>query len=169
MEVEENRVLLMLGSNTKDASVAMSEAIALLKMECQMCLVGSQWISEAWGFAGPAFLNQVVEVEWEYPLDDLLKLVLRVEKQLGRIRNPNATTYENRRMDIDLILWSGGTYQSEFLEVPHPRMHMRRFVMKPLAEHWGHWVHPVQNLSVQQLLAQCGDENLVHLFQTTEN
>lgn len=159
----QNRALLLLGSNAEDATEALKQARTLLAEATAVVKEGSLWRTSAWGFEGPDFINQVVEVCWEGPLEALMTFALEAEQRMGRVRNPSATTYENRRIDIDLILWSGGEYQSDLLTVPHPRMHLRRFVLEPLAEKWGNWFHPIQNLSVQELLARCGDENLVHL------
>ncbi len=164
-----DRVLLMLGSNAEDASDALVEAQEALVEQVDIRLRGSVWRTPAWGFEGPDFLNQVLEVYWEDSLNELMDHALGVEMRLGRVRNPAAIAYENRRMDIDLILWSGGQYQSDTVIVPHPHMEIRRFVLHPLVEHWGDWVHPVQNCSISELLARCCDENLIHLQQTIEN
>ncbi|MEY2999450.1 MAG: 2-amino-4-hydroxy-6-hydroxymethyldihydropteridine diphosphokinase [Bacteroidota bacterium] len=164
-----HRVLLMLGSNAWDAPQALAEAQEVLNERVQIIRAGSIWQTPAWGFEGPDFLNQVLEAHWEEPLEALMAWALEVEKRLGRVRNPSATTYENRRMDIDLILWSGGEYRVDSVVVPHPRMEIRRFVLHPLAEHWGEWQHPIQKCTVSELLTRCSDENLIHLHQTTEN
>lgn len=169
MEQLNSTVLLMLGSNSLDASVAMQTALTQIDSKLKVKRIGSIWKSEAWGFDGPEFLNQIVEVFWQEPMDKLLQLLLNIEKDLGRIRLKEQKRYENRRMDIDILMWSSGRYNSECLEVPHPRMHLRRFVLVPLVEFWGDWLHPVQKLSINELLMACHDEKLVHLFQTTEN
>ncbi|MFM1884777.1 MAG: 2-amino-4-hydroxy-6-hydroxymethyldihydropteridine diphosphokinase [Bacteroidota bacterium] len=160
----QNRALLLLGSNAEDAVQALALARGYLAESTSLLQEGSLWRTAAWGFEGPDFINQVVEVCWEGELDALMTCALEVEKRLGRVRNPTAIGYENRRMDIDVILWSGGQYRSHNLIVPHPRMHLRRFVLQPLAEYWADWEHPVENLRVQELLARCGDENLIHLY-----
>ena len=159
----QNRALLLLGSNAKDAVQALALARGYLAESTPLLQEGSLWGTAAWGFEAPDFINQVVEVCWEGELDALMTCALEVEKRLGRVRNPTAVGYENRRMDIDLILWSGGEYSSDLLTVPHPRMHLRRFVLQPLAEYWADWLHPIENVTVQVLLQRCGDEHLVHL------
>ena len=159
----QNRALLLLGSNSEDAVDALARARGFLAELTEVVQEGSIWRTAAWGFKAPDFLNQVLEVCWEGDLELLMTRALEVEKRLGRVRNPAATGYESRRMDIDVILWSAGEYHSDSVTVPHPRMHLRRFVLQPMAEHWGDWMHPKENLSVQELLTRCGDENLVHL------
>ena len=167
--VHENRAILLLGSNSSDAGVALQEAMAMLGEEMHLERKGSIWQTAAWGFEGPDFLNQAVEVRWALALDNLMERCLAVERAMGRLRNPQAQGYENRRMDIDIILWSKGEYQSDSVIVPHPRMEFRRFVLQPLAEHWGNWNHPTLNMTVAELLDRCSDENLIHLQQTIEN
>ena len=159
----QSRALLLLGSNAEDAVRALAEARNYLAEETTVLKEGSLWRTAAWGFEGPDLVNQVVEVCSEGPIEALMRFALETEKHIGRVRNPSANTYENRRIDIDVILWSGGEYQSIMLTVPHPRMHLRRFVLQPLAEFWADWMHPIKNLSVKELLALCGDEHLVHL------
>lgn len=164
----QNRAILLLGSNAPDALFALGQAREALQRETEIVLAGSLWRSAAWGFEGPDFINQAVEVTWEGDLSVFMTRCIEIEKKLGRVRNTAVSGYENRRIDLDIILWEGGVYVSENLIVPHPRMHIRRFVLHPVAEHWGEWIHPVENLSVRALLACCRDENLVHLHQTTE-
>jgi len=121
---------------------------------------GALWSSPAWGFEGAPFLNQAVEVAWEGGPDALLARALTIEAAHGRVRNMNAAGYEDRSLDIDLIMWDGGEHQSSALELPHPRMASRRFVLAPLAEHWSDWQHP-NGHRVAELLAACADDSVV--------
>ena len=121
---------------------------------------GSFWSSPAWGFEGAPFINQAIEVSFDGTPDELLGIALHIEAEHGRIRNSNEAGYEDRSLDIDLILWDGGASQSERLQLPHPRMAERRFVLAPLAEHWSEWKHP-NGLSVAEMLAACPDASEV--------
>ncbi|CAI8323917.1 MAG: 2-amino-4-hydroxy-6-hydroxymethyldihydropteridinepyrophosphokinase [Owenweeksia sp. TMED14] len=162
---QRNRVLILLGSNLEDPISVIKAVINDLNKLAPLVKKGSLYRSKSWGFEGEDFLNQMIEVKWEFPLCDLMTCLLDIERKNGRIRNKKLQDYENRVIDIDIILWSEGEYLSPNLEVPHPRMLKRRFVLIPLAEYWSDWTHPNSKSSIVSLLASCSDENLVHLHK----
>jgi 2-amino-4-hydroxy-6-hydroxymethyldihydropteridine diphosphokinase len=181
------KVLLLLGSNSEDAAEVLSEARAALARRAlndgaapephavagavagaPITRVGSLWRTAAWGFEGPDFVNQIVEIEWNGEPKSLLLECLEVERQLGRIRPTGGPRYTSRRIDIDLILTNPFmTLADAELELPHPRMHQRRFVLQPLAEHWADWQANVLGHSVAELLFLCSDPNSVHLYSNS--
>ena len=163
-----NRVLISLGSNSPDPLLAINNAISTIILHAKIHKKGSLFSSKSWGFNGRDFLNQMIEVEWQDSLSILMTTLLKIEEKLGRTRNANSNNYENRIIDIDIILWSGGEYVSKNLEVPHPRMNERLFVLAPLCEYWADWIHPIEKTSMDSLLATCSDENLVHLYKSNE-
>src|SRR4051812_28847415 len=88
----------------------------------------------------PAFMNMVVELCGKLPPpDQVLTLLLKVEHKLGRTRDVRQGP---RTVDLDLLLYDSVESDSEFLTLPHPRMHLRRFVLEPLSELAGQLVHP---------------------------
>jgi 2-amino-4-hydroxy-6-hydroxymethyldihydropteridine diphosphokinase len=158
------KVLLLLGSNSEDAASVLSEARAALARRAPITRAGSLWRTAAWGFEGPDFINQVVEIQWNDEPKALLLECLEVERRLGRIRPTGGPRYTSRRIDIDLLLTDPFTTSADAdLELPHPRMHLRRFVLQPLAEHWGSWQANVSGHSVADALLVCADANSVHL------
>jgi 2-amino-4-hydroxy-6-hydroxymethyldihydropteridine diphosphokinase len=158
------KVLLLLGSNSEDATSVLGEARAALARRAPITRSGSLWRTAAWGFEGPDFINQVIEIEWTGELKALLLECLDVERHLGRIRPTGGPRYASRRIDIDLILTQPFTALADAeLELPHPRMHQRRFVLEPLAEHWANWQADVLGRSVADVLFVCSDPNSVHL------
>jgi 2-amino-4-hydroxy-6-hydroxymethyldihydropteridine diphosphokinase len=162
------KVLLLLGSNSEDAVEVLSEARAALARRAPITRSGSLWRTAAWGFEGPDFINQVVEIEWNGEPKALLSECLEVERRLGRIRPTGGPRYTSRRIDIDLILTNPFmTLADAELELPHPRMHQRRFVLEPLAEHWSLWKASLIGHSVADLEAMCADQNAVHLFSNS--
>jgi 2-amino-4-hydroxy-6-hydroxymethyldihydropteridine diphosphokinase len=166
------KVLLLLGSNSEDAVEVLSEARAApvtfapedSEAGAHVTRTGSLWRTAAWGFEGPDFINQVIEIEWNGEPKSLLLECLEVERRLGRIRPTGGPRYTSRRIDIDLILTQPFmTLADAELELPHPRMHQRRFVLEPLAEHWADWQANALGHSVADLLLVCSDPNSVHL------
>jgi 2-amino-4-hydroxy-6-hydroxymethyldihydropteridine diphosphokinase len=100
--------------------------------------------------AQPWFLNQVVEAETElFPLQ-LLKATQRIERELGRVRSvPKGP----RTVDIDILFYGRAVVHTERLEIPHPRLAERRFVLAPLADLAPDLRHPLTKLTVREMLA----------------
>jgi 2-amino-4-hydroxy-6-hydroxymethyldihydropteridine diphosphokinase len=109
----------------------------------------------------PWFLNQVLEVQTRYPPHTLLDICLAIEKRLGRRR-----TFEKgpRRIDLDILFFGTSILNSPTLILPHPRLHLRCFVLTPLAELTPHFRHPVLNQTIADLLHHCADTALVELW-----
>jgi 2-amino-4-hydroxy-6-hydroxymethyldihydropteridine diphosphokinase len=83
----------------------------------------------------PAFLNMVVGVDTAMSLDALLHVLLDIEREHGRVRDPGAEGYLNRTLDMDILCTAEGEiWSADDLAVPHPRMMSRRFVLQPLAD-----------------------------------
>ncbi|MCM3870154.1 MAG: 2-amino-4-hydroxy-6-hydroxymethyldihydropteridine diphosphokinase [Pyrinomonadaceae bacterium] len=111
-------------------------------------------------FPQPAFLNMVAELSSNAlpPPEQMMARLLRVEYALGRTRE---AAMAPRTIDLDLLLYRNETRNSEFLTLPHPRFHLRRFVLTPLADLAAHLVHPTLNKTVRELLEQVDDHSSV--------
>lgn len=109
------------------------------------------------------FLNMALQVETPLGAQECLTACLDIERQLGRQRlktgNPSegARVYSSRPIDIDLILYDDKVIETPELTIPHPRMHLRRFVLQPLNDIAPTYVHPVLKKSIYQLLSECED------------
>jgi 2-amino-4-hydroxy-6-hydroxymethyldihydropteridine diphosphokinase len=101
------------------------------------------------------FLNAVVEFEYEGDPTDLLRQLVRIEESLGR-KHDHAKNV-SRTIDIDLLYCGHRPIDNERLRLPHPRMHLRRFVLQPLADIRPDLVLPRQRKSIQKLLAELGE------------
>jgi 2-amino-4-hydroxy-6-hydroxymethyldihydropteridine diphosphokinase len=98
----------------------------------------------------PDFLNAVAEVQTTLSPRELLQCLLDIERQMGRVRNEK---WGPRKIDLDLLLYDDRVIHEPELEVPHPRMHERRFVLEPLARLAPKAVHPVSEQTIGQILA----------------
>jgi 2-amino-4-hydroxy-6-hydroxymethyldihydropteridine diphosphokinase len=99
------------------------------------------------------FINAVGQLDTTLSPDVLLDLFLATEKQFGRVRYPEREGYQDRTLDLDLLLYADKIIETPRLILPHPAMHERLFVLKPLAELDSQRVHPFFNKTVEELLA----------------
>jgi 2-amino-4-hydroxy-6-hydroxymethyldihydropteridine diphosphokinase len=168
-------VYLGMGTNLDDRDGWIDRGLALLeerlvsRRAVQAMNLSPRYETEAWGMAPgtPAFLNMVVAVDTDLPLPELLLLGLDVERECGRVRDPEAEGYANRTLDVDVLCTSTGeTWEvdeaaSLDLNVPHPRMMTRRFVLQPLVDLAPELV--VNGMAVAKALEACPAEPRVKL------
>ncbi len=158
-----NSAYLLLGSNMGNSVEIVGLALAILEKECgHISKKSSLYETEPWGFESESnFLNIVVCIETERSALSLLSKIHETEQKLGRTRTNNQ--YTSRLIDIDILLFNDTIIESEILVIPHPRMHLRQFVLQPLSEIAGDFVHPVFLKSINQLLTECADTKNVVL------
>jgi 2-amino-4-hydroxy-6-hydroxymethyldihydropteridine diphosphokinase len=156
--------MIGLGSNMGDRAECLSRAIAILREEAgEIIAFSSVWETEPWGFdADDLFLNMVVVIETGLQPQQLMQLCRSAEGRLGRRRN-TGRRYESRVIDIDILLWEDRVISLPGLEVPHPRLADRKFVLVPLNEIAPDAVHPETGQKVSELLAMCDDMSEVRL------
>jgi len=104
------------------------------------------------------FVNQVLGCSADLPPDEILAIGLGIERSLGRTRTRDKGP---RTLDIDLLLHADTILRTVGLEVPHPRMHLRAFVLVPLVEIAPDARHPVLRLTARELLERCPDRSRV--------
>jgi 2-amino-4-hydroxy-6-hydroxymethyldihydropteridine diphosphokinase len=112
----------------------------------------------------PNFLNMVAELRGSTlpSPEQTLSRMLRVEYALGRVRT---IPLGPRTIDLDLLLYKDETRDTEFLMLPHPRLHLRRFVLTPLNELVPELIPPALGRSINQLLSECADDSAVKLWR----
>jgi len=153
-------VFLSLGSNVGDREKNLRAAIAALpEVGVQIKKVSSIYETEPVDLLEqPWFLNCVVEGETVVPPAALLKELRALEKRMG---SKKPVPRGPRLIDLDILVYGQQTIDSPELQVPHPRMHLRRFVLAPLAEVAPDLKHPSWSGTAAQLLATSNDKSAV--------
>lgn len=152
-----NVAFLCVGGNMGDRLANILEAKRqLIGMGCKMEAESGIYQTMAWGIEeAPDYYNQMLKIGTEKNGTELMNDLLDIEKSMGRIRSDNRNA--SRTMDMDILFFNNEIIKSELLEVPHPRLHLRRFVLEPLNEIASELVHPVLNKTIHELLNQCTD------------
>ena len=150
---------LSLGTNLGNKRRNLVTAAALLAERAGDILVLSDiYETEPWGFeSSHRFLNAALVLETSLSPSDLLQATRLIEIEMGRIAKSDGS-YEDRVIDIDLLMYDEVVMQTSRLTLPHPLMHKRRFVMEPLAEIAPDAVHPVFHKTMNQLAAELNHE-----------
>ncbi len=157
MELDTENVYLLLGSNLGDRNGLLNDAITQISLRVGSVFKRSSFYeTAAWGKQDqPNFLNIAVGVRTTLSPVEVLDEVLAIEAALGRVRHEK---WASRLIDIDIILYGNRIVDlGTQLQIPHPQMQYRKFVLKPLAEIAGSYVHPVLKINVSEILERLSD------------
>lgn len=163
---------LLMGGNQDDRLQLIHSATDLIQQRIGSVVASSRIYETApWGTFAPDekpqnFLNQALLVRTSLPPRQALAEALDIEKALGRLR-PSAQhpcLYSNRPIDIDLILYDDLVIDTPELTLPHPRMHLRRFVLQPLSDIAPNIIHPIYSKTITQLLDTCPDTSFCSCY-----
>ena len=130
-------VYISLGSNLGNRKQHLKDAREYIRQNVGEIVVKSSiYENEAVGFEGNSFLNQVIKIETQFSPEILLQKTQEIEKKMGRIKKTGIKNgkpvYNNRIIDIDILLYDDLQIDAETLTIPHPRMFEREFVIKLL-------------------------------------
>ena len=162
------RAAISLGSNMGTRRNTLREAIDRLAQVdgITLLLTSSFYVTEPVDFLEqPEFINAAVAIETELEPEVLLDRLQEIEQTLGRVRDIDKGP---RTLDLDLLLYDDQIISTERLQVPHPRMSERRFVLTPLAEIVPDWAFPETGTSINTMLENCRDHSQVTLSNTNK-
>jgi len=151
------RVFIGIGSNIGDRRRNIESAINSIRREgIKITKISGFYETEPWGVKNqPYFINGVIEVETELSPIKLLLLLKRIERDIGRKK---AMKWGPREIDLDILLYDDIILKSEILNIPHPFLEDREFVLKPLCEIAPNLIHPVLKKPVREILNETGRE-----------
>lgn len=159
-------VYLILGSNLGDRNAILNKAVFLINSRIGEVILKSKIYETApWGgVEQPAYLNQVLMVKTTLSPETTLKDVLEIEKDLGRER---IVKWGARSLDIDILFYDEIIINTDDLKIPHPFIHLRKFVLVPLVEIAPNFVHPLFKTTNEHLLEELVDYSEVKVIDTS--
>jgi 2-amino-4-hydroxy-6-hydroxymethyldihydropteridine diphosphokinase len=148
---------LSLGSNKGNKLENLLIAKELINKNIgNILLESSVFESEPWGYIDiENYLNMAIKVYTRLEIQTLLKQCLSIESIIGRKRNKPG--FEARIIDIDILFYDDLVLDSENIIIPHPRLHLRKFVLCPMDEIETNLMHPKLNKNIHELLLECID------------
>ena len=153
-----NSAYLIVGGNKGDKLHNIEQALYLIDNTAGKIITKSSiYITAAWGNKNqPDFFNQVILIHTPLTSVELLKLNLKIEESLGRVRTDEK--WMERTMDIDILFYNNEIINSENLTIPHPFIQDRKFVLIPLNEIAHDFIHPIVQKSISTILTECNDD-----------
>lgn len=165
----QHQVVLSIGSNQGNRLENIQSCINLIHQEIGAVIqVSKLYETPAWGFESDAFYNCALLLHSNSSAQKILSQVLKVEKQLGRIRT-DQQGYQSRIIDIDLIVFDDQIIETEKLQIPHPLMQNRKFVLLPIQDLELNWKHPVLQKTIFELVAITPDDSVCTVVQDLKN
>ncbi|WP_298221642.1 2-amino-4-hydroxy-6-hydroxymethyldihydropteridine diphosphokinase [Flavobacterium sp.] len=162
----QHQVILSLGSNQGNRLENIQSAIDLIHREAGTVVkVSKLYETPAWGFEGEAFYNCALVIHTLSSAQTILEKVLAIEQKLGRIRSENEG-YQSRTIDIDLIAFNEEIIDSKNLQVPHPAMQERMFVLLPMRDLNLDWRHPILQKHLPEILKASEDKSQCRMVQS---
>lgn len=157
MHLDTEKAYLLLGSNLGERNKLLAEALEQTEKRIgPVLLKSSLYETAAWGREDqPPYLNMAVVVETAFSPLRLLEEILAIELDLGRVRHEK---WGSRLIDIDIIFFGDKIIDlGNRLQIPHPHMQDRKFVLEPMAEIAPDYIHPVFKRSVSEILERLSD------------
>jgi 2-amino-4-hydroxy-6-hydroxymethyldihydropteridine diphosphokinase len=151
--------VLGLGGNKGDVRDTILKSYDLIETQIGKIVCKSSFYkSQSWGFDSEDFINAAIVVKSRLCPEEVLEISQSIEKQMGRKNKSVNGGYTSRILDIDILLAKDLVLQTKTLEIPHPKLHLRNFVLKPLQEIIPQYIHPVFCKTIEELAEICEDK-----------
>ena len=148
-----SRVFLGLGSNLGDKREYINKALVFIEERIgDIIALSGFYETEPWGYeSSETYINAVVEISTCMKPDELLLVTQEIERETGRKDKTVNGEYHDRVIDIDILLFDDLILQTTDLTIPHPGMHKREFVLKPLLEIAPDAIYPITGKTISEL------------------
>ena len=165
----QHQVVLSIGSNQGNRLENVERSLEMIHQEIGTIIkVSKLYETPSWGFTSDAFYNCTLVIHTFSSAHQILEQILNIERRLGRVRG-ETLEYQSRIIDIDLIAFDEEIIDTEELQVPHPLMQNRRFVLLPMLDLNLDWLHPVLHKKIAELLEISPDKSVCTIIQKLEN
>ena len=165
----QHQVVLSLGTNQGNRLRNIENCIQLIHQKIGTVIkISKLYETPSWGFDSDAFYNCALVLHTYMSANKILTKILKIEKQLGRVRD-TTLEYQSRIIDIDLIAFNEEIIDAKNLQVPHPLMQNRNFVLLPMLDLNLDWKHPFFNKKIAELIEISPDESVCSIVQKLEN
>ena len=154
------KLVLSLGSNLGNRYAYIRQAIKHIEEFFELkCVCSNYYTTPPWGETNQSqFINMALYLETHKSIDDCLALLQAIELQMGRVKTKK---WGPRSIDIDILFYEDKQVITEALTVPHPHMHERVFVLKPVCDIVPNFVHPVLKVTMNNLLRELADDSML--------
>jgi len=160
------KVFLSLGSNSGKRKILLQNAVESINKlkETKVLRSSSIYETEPWGNKNlDLFLNQVIMIDTKLGCIELLRQCQKIEEKFGRVRKNKK--WQARTLDIDILICDDQEICIKNLQVPHPLLMKRMFVLEPLSELDPDLVIPGQNKNITEIIKECNDKSKVQLYK----
>ena len=145
------KIYLSIGSNKGNRYSFIKEALRLIRKDIgKVILMSKIYETKSWGFQSDDFLNICIMIKSDLLPAELLNKLKNIEHKIGRIGNSNEISA--REIDIDILFYSDKIVDHKDLIIPHPRLHLRNFVLYPLNDIASDFIHPILLKPICELL-----------------
>ncbi|WP_185869047.1 2-amino-4-hydroxy-6-hydroxymethyldihydropteridine diphosphokinase [Blattabacterium cuenoti] len=160
--MKEHHVFLLQGSNKENRKEYLDQSLILISQKIGEIIKKSSYFeSEAWKMKNSSFFyNRALYVKTFQSPINILENISNIEFLVGRRKKHTdigKKKYENREIDIDILFYDDMVIFSSILSIPHPLLHMRKFVLEPMCEINPNKNHPIFNLTIIEILGVCTD------------
>ena len=153
-----SKVYFSIGSNKGNRSQLINEAIDKIDISIgRVELKSSIYETQSWGFKSNNVYNVCLLIESSLSVESIFNKILKIEKDMGRLKSGNK--YSDRCIDIDILFVEDIIVNNKNLIIPHPRLHLRKFVLTPMLDIAPDLIHPILNKSIKQLELECDDND----------